>query len=115
VTEVVGILGAGRLGQATARTALRAGRRVVIANSRGPASLASVVSELGDRVSAGTAEGAAEAGIVVVAVPCGRVRDAVKGLEWNGQVVIDDERLRRHRSEWADVERGRRRPGSRTS
>jgi len=32
----VGILGAGRLGQAMARTALRAGRPVVIANSRGP-------------------------------------------------------------------------------
>ena len=61
----------------------------MIANSRGPASLASVVSELGDRVSAGTAEGAAEAGIVVVAVPWRRVRDAVEGLEWNGQVVID--------------------------
>jgi hypothetical protein len=34
------------------RTALRAGRRVVIANSRGPESLASVISELGDGVSA---------------------------------------------------------------
>jgi hypothetical protein len=32
----VGIIGAGRLGQAMARTALRAGRSVVIANSRGP-------------------------------------------------------------------------------
>ena len=34
--DVVGIIGAGRLGQAMARTALRAGRRVVIANSPGP-------------------------------------------------------------------------------
>jgi predicted dinucleotide-binding enzyme len=40
----VGIIGAGRLGQAMARTALRAGRDLVIANSRGPESLASVVS-----------------------------------------------------------------------
>jgi predicted dinucleotide-binding enzyme len=30
----VGIIGAGRLGQAMARTALRAGRQVVPANSR---------------------------------------------------------------------------------
>ena len=44
----VGIIGAGRLGQAMARTALRAGRSVVIANSRGPESLASVVSALGE-------------------------------------------------------------------
>jgi predicted dinucleotide-binding enzyme len=89
VTDSVGIIGAGRLGQAMARTALRAGRGVVIANSRGPESLASVVSELGDGVSAGTVEQAAVAGIVVIAVPWGRVPEAVQGLSWNGQVVID--------------------------
>jgi 8-hydroxy-5-deazaflavin:NADPH oxidoreductase len=48
VTDPVGIIGAGRLGQAMARTALRAGRRVVIANSRGPGSLTSVVTALGE-------------------------------------------------------------------
>ncbi len=85
----VGIIGAGRLGQAMARTALRAGRSVVIANSRGPESLASVVSALGEGVSAGTAGDAARAGIVVVAVPWDQVPAAVQGLEWNGQIVID--------------------------
>jgi 8-hydroxy-5-deazaflavin:NADPH oxidoreductase len=88
VTDV-GIIGAGRLGQAMARTALRAGRSVVIANSRGPESLASVVSALGEGVSAGTVDEAASAGIVVVAVPWDRVPEAVQGLDWNGQVVID--------------------------
>jgi predicted dinucleotide-binding enzyme len=85
----VGIIGAGRLGQAMARTALRAGRSVVIANSRGPESLAAVVSALGDGVSAGTVDEAGSAGIVVVAVPWDRVPEAVQGLNWNGQVVID--------------------------
>jgi predicted dinucleotide-binding enzyme len=85
----VGIIGAGRLGQAMARTALRAGRSVVIANSRGPESLASVVSALGDGVSPGTVDEAASAGIVVVAVPWGRVPEAVQGVNWNNQVVID--------------------------
>ena len=89
MTDPVGIIGAGRLGQAMARTALRAGRRVVIANSRGPESLASVVSALGNGVSAGTVHEAASAGIVVVAVPWGRVPEAVQGLEWNSQVVVD--------------------------
>jgi predicted dinucleotide-binding enzyme len=89
VTETVGIIGAGRLGQAMARTALRAGRRVVIANSRGPESLASVVSELGDGVSAGTVEQASAVGIVVIAVPWDRVPEAVQGIEWDGQAVID--------------------------
>jgi 8-hydroxy-5-deazaflavin:NADPH oxidoreductase len=87
--NVVGIIGAGRLGQAMARTARRAGRSVVIANSRGPESLGSLVSTLGEGVSAGTADEAAAAGIVVVAVPWERVPEAVQGLEWNGQVVID--------------------------
>ena len=89
MTDSVGIIGAGRLGQAMARTALRAGRSVVIANSRGPASLGSVVSALGDGVSAGTVDEAASAGIVVVAVPWDRVPEAVHDLNWNGQVVID--------------------------
>ena len=85
----VGIIGAGRLGQAMARTARRAGRSVVIANSRGPESLASVVSALGDEVSAGTLDEAAAAGIVVIAVPWDRVPEAVQGLPWGSQVVID--------------------------
>jgi len=72
-----------------ARTALRAGRRVVIANSRGPESLASVVSELGDGVSAGTVDESAAADIVVIAVPWDHVPAAVQGLNWNGQIVID--------------------------
>ena len=89
MTDPVGIIGAGRLGQAMARTALRAGRRVVLANSRGPESLASVVSALGDGVSAGTVDEAASADIVVVAVPWDRVPEAVQGLDWNSQIVID--------------------------
>jgi predicted dinucleotide-binding enzyme len=85
----VGIIGAGRLGQAMARTALRAGRDIVIANSRGPESLTSVISTLGEGVSAGTVDEAAAAGIVVIAVPWDRLPEAVQGPDWNGQVVID--------------------------
>jgi 8-hydroxy-5-deazaflavin:NADPH oxidoreductase len=87
--NLVGIIGAGRLGQAMARTAVRAGRRVVIANSRGPESLAPIVSALGDGVSAVTVEQAAAAPTVVLAVPWDRVPEAVRGLEWNGRIVID--------------------------
>ena len=85
----VGIIGAGRLGQAMARVAMRAGRSVVIANSRGGESLTSVVSSLGEGASAGTVDEAASAGIVVIAVPWDRVREAAQGLDWNGRIVID--------------------------
>jgi predicted dinucleotide-binding enzyme len=85
----VGIIGAGRIGQAMARTALRAGRSVAIANSRDPESLTAVISALGEGVSAGTVSEAASAGIVVIAVPWDRVPQAVQGLIWSSQVVID--------------------------
>jgi predicted dinucleotide-binding enzyme len=38
--DIIGIIGAGRLGQAMARTALRAGRNVMLSNTRGPEALA---------------------------------------------------------------------------
>jgi predicted dinucleotide-binding enzyme len=85
----VGIIGAGRIGQAMARTAQRAGRPAVLANSRGPDSLTSVVSTLGDGVSPGTVEQAAAAGVVVLAVPWPRVPEAVQGIGWTDQIVID--------------------------
>jgi predicted dinucleotide-binding enzyme len=85
----VGIIGAGHIGQALVRTALRAGREVVIANSRGPESLAPVVAALGAGLSAGTVAQAAAADIVAIAVPWTNVPAAVTGLHWDGQTVID--------------------------
>ena len=85
----VGIIGAGRLGQAMARTALRAGRQIVVANSRGPESLMSLVATLGEGATAGAVDEAAGAAIVVIAVPWPRVGEAVGGLRWDGRIVID--------------------------
>ena len=72
-----------------ARTALRAGRGVVIANSRGPESLASLVSALGNGVSAGTVGEAASADVVVLAVPWDRVPEALHDLDLKGQILVD--------------------------
>jgi predicted dinucleotide-binding enzyme len=85
----VGMIGAGRIGLAMARTALRAGRQIVMANSRGPESLVSSVATLGEGASAGTVEEAASADIVVIAVPWPRVGEAVEGLRWDGRIIID--------------------------
>jgi predicted dinucleotide-binding enzyme len=85
----VGIIAAGRLGLALARTALRVGCEVVLANRRGPETLAPVVSGLGERASAGTVEPAARADIVAIAVPWHRVGEAVHGIGWDGRIVID--------------------------
>ncbi len=85
----VGIIGAGRIGQAMARTALRADRQVVIANSRGPQSLTSVVDSLGEGVTAGTVKDASAADIVVLAVMWPDAPQAIEGLGWEGRIVID--------------------------
>jgi predicted dinucleotide-binding enzyme len=82
----VGIIGAGRIGQAMARSA---DRQVVIANSRGPQSLTSVVDALGEGVTAGTVEDVSAADIVVLAVTWADVPQAIEGLEWEGRILID--------------------------
>jgi len=87
--QIVGIIGAGRIGKTMAQIASRAGRWVVITNRHGPESLASVVEELGDRVSAGTVEEAAGADLVVLAVMWPDVPKAVTGLDWEGRILID--------------------------
>jgi hypothetical protein len=87
--DAIGIIGAGHAGQAFARVAQRAGREVVMANSRGPQSLADVVEALGTGVSAGTAGEAAAAPIVVIAVPWASVPEAVASLAWDGKIVVD--------------------------
>jgi len=48
-----------------------------------------VVAVLGDGASAGTVADAAAARIMVIAVPWASVPDALAGLQWNGQIVVD--------------------------
>jgi len=85
----VGIIGAGNIGQAIATQMLRAGQRVVIANSRGPETLTDVVEKLGEGARAGTIAEAAAAEVVAVAVPWAHIEEAVRGIEWDGRIVID--------------------------
>lgn len=85
----LGIIGAGNIGSQVARAAVANGYDVVIANSRGPETLADLVAELGPRARAATAEEAGAAGdVVVVTVPLRAYRDIpVEPLA--GKIVID--------------------------
>lgn len=86
----IGIIGAGAIGSNIARLLARSGIEATIANSRGPASLAPLIAELGPSIRAGTTEQAASADIVFVAVRWVDVRKALSGLPgWNGRIVVD--------------------------
>ncbi|MBP2334194.1 putative dinucleotide-binding enzyme [Saccharothrix coeruleofusca] len=85
----IGIIGAGEVGSQIARAALANGCEVVIANSRGPETLADLIAELGPRARAARAAEAAAAGdFAVVAVPLKLVNDMPVD-ELAGKVVLD--------------------------
>ena len=85
----IGLIGAGQIGSQIARLALARGYPVVISNSRGPETLATLVAELGLNARAATALDAAKVGeIVVVTVPLKNYREVpVEPLA--GKIVID--------------------------
>ena len=86
----IGIIGAGNIGLAVAKTLSRAGIAATIANSRGPDSLKEAVAALGPTIQAGTREQAAAADIVLIAVNWSKLPAAVAGLPaWDGRIVID--------------------------
>ena len=87
--STIGFIGAGHIGSQVARLAVANGHDVVLSNSRGPASLAPLIAELGSKARAGTPLEAATAGeIVVVTIPLKNYRDVpVEPLA--GKIVID--------------------------
>ena len=84
----IGIIGSGNIGSTLARLAVAAGFDVVVANRRGPASLAAFVAELGPRARAGTVEEVGgEIPFLIEAIPFGRLRELpIGGSE--GQVLV---------------------------
>lgn len=85
----IGFIGSGNIGGTLAKLFAEQGYDVVVSNSRGPETLADLVSEIGDRARAATAAEAAEAGdIVVVSVPF-LALESVPVEPLAGKVVID--------------------------
>ena len=87
--KTIGIIGAGNIGAQVARLAVAHGYKVVISNSRGPETLAELITELGGNARAATPVEAAQAGdVVVVSVPLKNYR-AIPVDPLAGKVVID--------------------------
>ncbi|MDB5541419.1 MAG: oxidoreductase coenzyme F420-dependent [Devosia sp.] len=85
----IGFIGSGHIGSTLARLAVAAGYDVVLSNSRGPETLADLVTELGPRARAATpAEAAAAADIAVVTIPLKNYLQ-VPVAELAGKTVID--------------------------
>jgi predicted dinucleotide-binding enzyme len=85
----IGIVGAGMIGGALARLSTAVGHDVVVANSRGPETLAGLVSELGPRAHAGTVgEAAAHGDLVIVTIPLRAVAQ-LDATQFAGRVVVD--------------------------
>lgn len=86
----IAIVGAGAIGSAIARILTRARIPVSIANSRGPESLAALVSECGPALTPVTVAEAAQADLVFLAVPWSKIPE-VAGANgpWTGRIVVD--------------------------
>lgn len=87
----IGILGAGHMGRMLARLFLAAGHEVALANSRGPASLAPLLAELGERARGATPRALARhCEVIVLATRWEQTPLAVQDLgPLDGEVVID--------------------------
>jgi len=85
----VGIIGAGHIGSTLAEGLVARGYDVVIANSRGPETLADLVARLGEKARAATAAEAADAADwAIVTVPL-KALDDVPVEPLAGKIVLD--------------------------
>ncbi|KAG1710264.1 hypothetical protein DVH05_017268 [Phytophthora capsici] len=85
----IAIVGFGNMNSTVALFAVKAGYRVILSNSRGPATLATAVSKLGPLARAATVEDAVrESDVVSVSIPLTSIKDLpIEALA--GKIVID--------------------------
>jgi 8-hydroxy-5-deazaflavin:NADPH oxidoreductase len=85
----IGFIGAGNVTRTFGRHLINAGHTIVVSHSRGPDTLADFVADLGPSAIAGTKQQAAECDVVILAVHWVKVAEALKGIDWQGRILID--------------------------
>jgi predicted dinucleotide-binding enzyme len=86
----IGIIGAGHIGGTAARRFVGAGHEIALSNSRGPGSLATLVTSIGRNVRAETPEGAAKFGeVILLAIPWRKLDELPSSDLFAGKIVID--------------------------
>ena len=85
----IGIIGAGAVGTAFAKHVTAAGYEVVISNSRGGDTLKEKIKQIGGNIIAGSAQEAAEADVVFLAVRWEHVQQVLSTISLEGKILID--------------------------
>jgi len=86
----IGVIGSGHIGGTAARLFARAGHPVAVSNSRGPATLASLVSSIGANAKAMSPIEAARYGeAILLALPYRKVEALPPADVFGGKIVID--------------------------
>lgn len=89
MAETIGFVGFGNINSILAEFAVKAGYKVVVSNSRGPASLADAVAKLGPLATAATIEDAVlQSDVVSVSVPYSSLTQ-LPAEPFAGKIVID--------------------------
>jgi predicted dinucleotide-binding enzyme len=84
------IIGSGAIGGALAKQFARSKITTVMANSRGPASLADEVQAFAPTVSAAETTDALNAEVIILAVPFGATEEVAKlRSDWSNKIVVD--------------------------
>lgn len=86
----IGFIGAGWVTRVMGRHLLNAGNTISVCNSRGPETLTEFIQGLGPGATAATKdELVKQSEIVIIAVRWGHAEEALKGVDWNGRVLVD--------------------------
>ncbi|HWA17507.1 MAG TPA: NADPH-dependent F420 reductase [Devosia sp.] len=86
----IGIVGAGSVGSGIATLLARAGIAATIVNRRGPAALGPLVASLAPHIVQASREDVLASDIVFLAVPWGRLGEALSSVDdWDGRVLVD--------------------------